>query len=406
MRRLRFLSCLVVVALFATPTLAQQKNIVQTAVGAGSFNTLVAAVKAAGLVDTLSNSELTVFAPTDEAFAKLDPALLASLLKPENKDKLTAILTYHAVPGRVSAQAAYDLRAAKSVNGQRLNLDFQSGALKVNNSTIVKTDIGCTNGVVHVIDEVLIPGLDNIPTVATNAGTFNTLLAAVGAADLAAVLSGSGPFTVFAPTDDAFSKLPAGTVESLLEPANRQKLVNILKYHVVSGRVYDNDAVKAINASTLLGRSVKVGVSASGVTINDANVVAKNIEASNGVIHVIDSVLLPGSSMSPTEALGLLTSAIDRGVPAFNAGNPGQCAEIYRSTMNQLMETGVAGADQHTMSVISTALKNAQYSQNDTDRAWALRGGIDNLFTRMSQMKMQTQVPMTRGVIEPLSSGR
>lgn len=397
-----------VVAFLIAPAQAQQKNIVQTAVGAGSFNTLVTAAKAAGLAETLSNSELTVFAPTDEAFAKLDPALLASLLEPANKDKLAAILTYHVVPGRVSAQAAYDLRSANSVNGQRLSLDFQSGPFKINGSTITATDINCTNGVIHVIDEVMIPALDNIPTLATKAGTFNTLLAAVGAADLAGVLSGPGPFTVFAPTDDAFKKLPAGTVESLLLPENKQKLVDILKYHVVSGRVYDNDAVKAISAQTLLGRSVKVGVSAKGVSINDANVVAKNLNASNGVIHVIDSVLLPGSSMAPTEAMSLLNDAINRGAPVFNAGHHRQCGDIYAATMKQLMDTGIDGAGQSTMNVISNAMTNASHSHNDTDRAWALRSGVDAMILQINQMQLQpriqvqTTVPAVNNYIEAL----
>ena len=122
---------------------------------------------------------------------------------------------------------------------------------------------------------------------------FNTLLAAVGQAGLGGVLNADGPFTVFAPTDEAFAKLPEGTVESLLKPENKQKLINILKYHVVSGRVYASDAIKARDAKTLLGRSIEIQFSADGTRINDANLLAANIEASNGVVHVIDKVILP-----------------------------------------------------------------------------------------------------------------
>ena len=206
-----------------------------------------------------------MFAPTDEAFAKLDSATLNSLLQPENKDQLTGVLTYHVLAGRVNASDAYDLNSANTVNGQRLPLNFRGHRLSVGNANVTVTDIQCSNGVIHVIDTVLLPKLESIPSTAKAAGKFNTLLAAVGAAGLADVLSGPGPFTVFAPTDEAFAALPEGTVESLLQPENKQKLIDILKYHVVSGRVYDNDAIKARQAKTLLGRSIDINFNADGI---------------------------------------------------------------------------------------------------------------------------------------------
>jgi len=385
-----FLVSLVWLISSTSPTVAQQQSIAQTAIGAGNFNTLVAAAKAAGLVGALSGGqELTVFAPTDEAFAKLPPGTVEMLLLPENKDRLAAILTYHVVPGRVMAADAYGLTSAQTLNGQRLDLNLRSDFPMINNAPLTATDIQCTNGVIHVIDEVMLPAEKTIPVTATEAGIFNTLVAAVGAADLGGVLSGDGPFTVFAPTDDAFAKLPAGTVESLLEPGNKQKLVDILKYHVVSGRVYDDQAVKARSAQTLLGRSVKIGYSAQGISVNDATVISKNIETSNGVVHAIDTVLIPGSSLSPAEAIGMLTSAIEQGVPAYNSGDHRLCCDIYQSTMTTLMDTGINGADAHTMSMISNTLTQAGHSTSDTNRAWALRGGIDSLKSRLSSMQMQ-----------------
>jgi uncharacterized surface protein with fasciclin (FAS1) repeats len=134
------------------------KDIVEIAASAGSFNTLVAAVKAAGLVDTLKGKgPLTVFAPTDEAFAKLPAGTVESLLKPENKDKLTAILTYHVVPGRVTAGEVVKLSSAPTVNGRELRINAQNGAVMVDNAHVVQTDIMATNGVIHVIDSVIIP---------------------------------------------------------------------------------------------------------------------------------------------------------------------------------------------------------------------------------------------------------
>ena len=153
--------------LFSMELRAQEKTIVETAIAAGNFNTLVTAVKAAGLVDTLNgHTKFTVFAPTDEAFAKLDPVVIHSLLQPENKGQLTQVLTYHVLAGNVAARQAYDLNSATTVNGQRLPIDFQGDSLKVGDSTITVTDIQCSNGVIHVIDSVLLPKLDSIPTTA------------------------------------------------------------------------------------------------------------------------------------------------------------------------------------------------------------------------------------------------
>ena len=137
---------------------ADKKDIVDTAVGAGSFNTLVAAVKAAELVDTLKGTgPFTVFAPTDAAFAKLPAGTLDDLLKPENKAKLQGILTYHVVPGKVMAADVVKLKAAKTVQGQELTIKVEGETVMVNNAKVTKTDIACSNGVIHVIDTVLLP---------------------------------------------------------------------------------------------------------------------------------------------------------------------------------------------------------------------------------------------------------
>lgn len=273
---------------------AAEKDIVTTAIEAGSFKTLTAAVTAAGLVETLQGEgPFTVFAPTDDAFAKLPDGTVESLLKPENKDQLISILTYHVAPGNVLAADVVKLSGAVSVNGQRVDIKVDGGTVMVDQATVLKTDIECSNGVIHVIDAVILPATDNIPATAKKAGQFETLLAAAKAAGLVDALSGKEPITVFAPTDDAFKKLPAGTVESLLKPENKSKLADILKYHVVSGRVYSTDLLDAKSAKTLLGNEIKAAVKDGAANVNGAGLVATDLDASNGVIHVIDSVLLP-----------------------------------------------------------------------------------------------------------------
>jgi transforming growth factor-beta-induced protein len=273
----------------------QKLNIVDTAVDVGSFKTLAAALKAAGLVDTLkSKGPFTVFAPTDEAFEKLPSGSVETLLKPENKDKLVAILTYHVIAGNVKADGGVKLKSAKTVQGSDVKITVADSEVMVNDANVVKTDIACGNGVIHVIDTVLIPkeGPMDIVDTAVKAGSFKTLAAALKAAGLVETFKGKGPFTVFAPTDDAFAKLPAGTVETLLKPENKDKLVAILTYHVVAGNVKAADVVKLKSAETVLGQTVAIDAK-DGVKINNAKMVKADIACGNGVIHVIDTVLLP-----------------------------------------------------------------------------------------------------------------
>ena len=149
---------LALVAVAALPGRAQEQDIVDTAVAAGSFNTLAAALKAAGLVDTLKGpGPFTVFAPTDAAFAKLPAGTVDNLLKPENREKLKAILTYHVVAGKVTASQVSGLKSAKTVQGSEAKISVAGGKVKVDNATVVKTDVMASNGVIHVIDTVIMP---------------------------------------------------------------------------------------------------------------------------------------------------------------------------------------------------------------------------------------------------------
>ncbi len=300
----RFLSAAALAALASTSAFAGEgackapaapsvagKDIVDTAVGAGSFNTLVAAVKAAGLVETLKGpGPFTVFAPTDEAFAKVPADVLKGLLA--DKAALTQILTYHVVAGKATAADVAKTSWAKTVEGQSVWLRSTGDSVMVDDARVVKADIVCSNGVIHVIDTVLMPRKDLVDT-AVAAGSFKTLVAAVEAAGLVDTLKGPGPFTVFAPTDEAFAKLPAGTVEALLK--DKAKLAAILTYHVVAGRTLSSDLPsKAIEVATVEGRKLTIVRGADGkVTVDGATVVKADIVTANGVIHVIDTVVLP-----------------------------------------------------------------------------------------------------------------
>merc|ERR1719343_1230119 len=191
-----------------------------------------------------------------------------------------------------------------TLNGDDITVDLSDG-VKINESTVTTADVKASNGVIHVIDSVLVPAdvdvtafltkckNEDITTVATSNGSFDTLVAALGAGDLVEALSfPNGPFTVFAPTDDAFASLPEGLVTCLLKTDNKDTLADILKYHVVSGKVMSTDLSNGMTETTLNGDDITVDLS-DGVKINESTVTTADVKASNGVIHVIDSVLVP-----------------------------------------------------------------------------------------------------------------
>ncbi len=292
------------------------KDIVTTAVEAGSFKTLAAALKAGGLVETLQGKgPFTVFAPTDEAFAKLPAGTVETLLKPENKAQLVSVLTYHVVAGKVGAAQVVKLNAAATVNGQRVNIKVEDGNVRVDQATVVKADIDCSNGIIHVVDQVLLPSGDNIPATAAKAGTFKTLLAAAKAAGLVEVLSGDKPLTVFAPTDEAFANLPAGTVESLLKPENKEKLAAILAFHVVPGRVFSGDVLSKKELKTVQGGTLTAAMKNGAATINGVKLLTTDIDASNGVIHVIDGVMLPAATVKTSHVMPSQTTTVSNVCP-------------------------------------------------------------------------------------------
>ena len=327
----------------------------------------------------------TVFAPTDEAFAKLPAGTVETLLKPENKDQLTAILTYHVVAGAVPAEKVVGLKGATTLNGQRVDIAVSGSEVKLDSANVVKTDISCSNGIIHVIDTVLIPSDKNLVETARSAGTFQTLIAAAKAAGLAGALTGDDALTVFAPTDEAFAKLPEGTVESLLKPENKGKLAAILKYHVVAGRVYSDDALAAKRAKTLQGAAVRIGVVNGQAKVNKANLVATDIDASNGVIHVIDSVLLPPEkSVDSAQARQMIEHAVARGARLYNSGHHGACATLYMSTMEEMVENG-SEMPEEIVANMRHVMSMAEHTSCPTRRSWTLRHGLDNAYAQMAE---------------------
>jgi uncharacterized surface protein with fasciclin (FAS1) repeats len=346
MRRFSFLLLALASFSFFVPSVSyaqdmKDKTIVEIAAGNSDFETLVAAVKAAGLAETLmGDGPFTVFAPTDAAFDALPAGLVGELVKPANKAVLTKILTYHVVAGNMMAKDVVSAITSgkgtakpSTVEGSTFSVMAQMDKVMIkdgqgNVANVVSTDIAGSNGVIHVIDKVLLPAnLDvasllgsakpakammsspapegpSIAAVASGNGNFKTLVAALSAVNLVETFDSPGEYTVFAPTDAAFDKLPDGTVDNLVTK-QKETLKKVLAYHVIPAKITSTKLVEAIKANknyymmqTLGGETLVATINSGNVEIIDGNgnrstVVITDVDASNGVIHAVDSVIMP-----------------------------------------------------------------------------------------------------------------
>ena len=293
-----------------TPTVigGPEGSIVDLALASPDLTTLVTALQAADLVGTLADEDalFTVFAPTDEAFAALGEDAIAALLA--DTEALTDVLLYHVVGGAavdsIDATALYG-QMVTMVNEADVAIDIRDGELFINESKVIIKDIPATNGIIHVIDMVLLPESEEaaeptgtIVDIALADPQFSTLVTALEAADLVSTLADeTAVFTVFAPTDDAFALLGTDTINSLL--ADVPTLTNILTYHVIGDQAVDSATAISLDGSDvemLNGDTVSVSVQDGTLYINDSAVIAADVVATNGVIHVIDAVLTPPES--------------------------------------------------------------------------------------------------------------
>ena len=299
-------------------------TIVDAAVSNGNFTTLVAALQATGLDQTLADTEstFTVFAPTDDAFALLGQDTINALLA--DTQTLSNILTYHVINGEVNSTTAISLAGTRveMVNGDATGLSLDGDSLLVNTATVVTADIQTDNGIIHVIDAVLLPPAEmteptaNIVETAVANGNFTTLVAALQATNLDAVLAdASATFTVFAPTDAAFALIGEETINTLLD--NTDVLSSILLQHVISGVAVDSVTAYSLSGTTVETASManielKINTMTDMLMFGGANIIMKDIYTTNGVIHVIDAVVV-GDVELPAPAMSLVDVASSNG---------------------------------------------------------------------------------------------
>ena len=355
--RVTMMTMLVIASLMASPIVVADdtQDIPTNAQNTGVHDSLVAALSHAGLVSALqADGPFTVFAPTDDAFAAAGIDLSTFDTDEENAT-LSDILLYHVVSGSVAASDVTDGMSAEALNGDDLSFTVSDGSVMVNDATVTTADVMASNGIIHVIDMVLMPPADlaDIPTVAQGTGIHTSLVAAVVQAELLTTLQGDGPFTVFAPTDDAFAA--AGIDLAALDTEEgKAALTDILLYHVVSGAVPSSAVTDGMSAAAVNGDDLSFTVG-EGVMVNDANVVLADVPASNGVIHVIDKVLMPPADV--TEEDGDICYNMATHTVAAGASFAECMAYAYYEDyqMNGQTFTGCYNTVTHTLTMVSQA---------------------------------------------------
>jgi len=226
--------------------------------------------------------------------------------------------------------------------------------------------------------EMMLQSEKDIIETAVAAGNFTTLAAALEAADLIETLKGPGPFTVFAPTDDAFEKLDKATLNELLKPESKEKLANILKHHVVNEKIIlKGRQLKTLNDDKLFANDL------GEITVNDAIIVARNIPASNGVIHVIDTVLIPSEDENKRTAMKIISTAINLGVPLYNSHNQPACAAVYESALKDRMEMPDDVVSPQSKRKISEVFQETSKKDDPGKKAWDYREVLDKISSEL-----------------------
>lgn len=291
---LLMIACLSISTVSFSVSADETEDIPANAQATGVHDSLVAALAHAGLVETLQgDGPFTVFAPTDAAFeaAGID---LSTFDTDEENATLSDILLYHVLSGAVDAANVSDGLVATMVNGDDATFTVTDGAVMINDANVTTADVAASNGIIHVIDKVLLPPAElvDIATVATNTGSHDSLVAALAHVGLVETLQGEGPFTVFAPTDAAFAA--AGIDLSTFDTDEENStLRDILLYHVVGASVDAASVTDGMTATMVNTDDATFTVVNGTVKINDATVTSADVIASNGIIHVIDKVLTP-----------------------------------------------------------------------------------------------------------------
>jgi uncharacterized surface protein with fasciclin (FAS1) repeats len=361
-----------------------------TVASKANLTTLLALVKAAGL-ELPKDGRFTIFAPTNEAFAKLPKEKVEFLTSDAGKATLRTILKHHIVAQSLESPAVLARRGLRSLSGQTLEVD--PAALTVDGARLVVTDVAFDGGVVHVIDAVMLPELRTIEEIVAADERFKTLRAAIAAAGLGAQLgkANPGPWTLLAPSNEAFGAIPAESLEALL--ADKPALTAVLARHVLPTAIRREEMLSQGSARTLSGDgTVTFALESGAITVDGVRIEVADIETANGVIHLIGGVLPARQSApvakgaplaAPQRAAAILELAIERGVPRFNAGDASSCAALYELAVASVVLLGQDAVDPEILAELTHALEQGAANPDASERAWLLRRAMDRALETM-----------------------
>lgn len=374
-----------------------------TVAAKANLTTLLELVKAAEIA-LPTDAKVTIFAPTNEAFAKLPREQVEFLTSAKGKSTLQAILKHHVVAQPLESSVLLDRRRLKALSGQSLDID--PSALTIDGARLVATDVAFDGGLVHVIDGVMLPELRSIEQIVAEDDRVATLRAAIGAAGIGSQLGSQnpGPWTVLAPSNAAFAAIPADTLKALL--ADKPALTAVLAAHVLPSAIRRDEMLAQGSARTLMGDgSVAFKLDSGSITVDGARIEIADIEAANGVIHVIDRVLPARSgASSPTrpsadtsmmtaatperarQAAAILELAIERGVPRFNAGDASSCAALYELAIVSVMLLGEDTLSTGAKADLAQALEQGAAHEDASERAWTYRRAMDRALGQMAEL--------------------
>jgi len=340
---------------------AQKDTLADAAKDNDALKAFVAAVDKAGLADALSGKdEITVFAPNEAAFKALGD------IEDIGKDKLARVLKNHIIKGKTNLGVALAAGEATSMLGTDHVVAIEGGGIQVGGANIKKANIDCSNGYLNIIDNVLMPASKPLKDVAKDVGV-EKLLAALETAGLTKALEADGPITLFAPSDEALEK--AGDIDE-------DKLADILKNHVVEGKVTAADLVAGKKFKTLAGNELKGGFD-TGIKVDGIAVSKADIEADNGIIHIIDGVLVVKPKSAGDHAVELIRQSVEMGARLYNGKNPSAAVDLYELTYHALLHLNPEAMPGGLPDALNSATAVAGEEKTDAKRAWALRKGLD-----------------------------
>lgn len=380
----------------------QRESLAAAARSAGRFDTFMRLAEAAELATLLEGTQFhTLAAPTDRAFDALPTGTVGALLRPEHRAKLEALVKFHVISGNHSAAALSTRRHISTLNGQRMALDVDGLTLKFAGAPLAMPSIACRNGMLHGVDQVLLPVADELTGVLEVEGEFSTLIQLLKQTGLHdALADGDDVLTLFAPTDEAFERVPTDLLARLVQPKNEQLLKSVLMHHIVEGRLYSQTLLSGEAPRSLEGSRLDTAAIAAPSGQGQPLIVAADLEGTNGVVHKVNRVILPPriettllkpverTAQSPDAAprarwQAALETAVADGKQLYQDGAHAACADRYEETIRQLLQTTNESDLPRARTALLEALTASDRQETSTARAWVLRRGINRAYDEL-----------------------